>query len=294
MKATLLGAGTALAMLAMAGTSVSFALADTASTTATTTATVTATTTAAPTGGSTLSGLLATLQSLIARVHQLQQQIAGVKTQVGSLLNTNYQVGSSSPEIQKIQQLLASDPSIYPQGLTTGYFGSLTSQAISRFQAKNGLPVTGTLDTATKALLQEYMNRATSTIPHGFLSNGQVRSEVEQSFAAHCHEAEYGDGQFCGQVQAHLGAGGNLGSSTVPSVAGSQGRPSIIGGEGASEHAQSPERTGSSTAGRPSDFQSWWAPFLSHIRNNGDHGSGNSGRDNGAGNGSTTRSGSDN
>ena len=200
-------------------------------------------------------------------MHELQQQILGVKTQVGTLLNSNYTVGSSSPEIKQIQQLLASDPSVYPQGLATGYFGNLTAQAISRFQQKNGLPVTGQLDTATKALLQEYMNQATSTIPHGFLSNGRVRSEVEKSFAAHCHEMNYGDDKFCGQVQAHIGQGFGLGSSTASTTWGQflQNR----------EQNREQEQAHVSSSSSSEDFKSWWAPFLNKFRGNGDHGNGN-------------------
>ena len=266
-------------MLAMGGLTASFALADTASSTATSTATTTVTATTTATSSSTIAGLLATLQSLIARVHQLQQQILGVQSQVGNLLNSNYQMGSSSPEIKKIQELLASDSSIYPQGITSGYFGSLTSAAISRFQQKNGLPVTGTLDTATKALLQTYLNQATSTIPSGFLSNGDVQSEVEKSFSAHCHEMEYGDGQFCGQVQAQLSHGFDLGSGTASSSFGEQMQQNI------QDRVESQFASSSSN----SDFQSWWAPFLQKIR--GDHGnSGDNGQSHSNGDSSSSNS----
>lgn len=42
-----------------------------------------------------------------------------------------------------------------PAGASKGFFGPLTQRAISQFQEKNGLPVTGTLNEETKAKLWE-------------------------------------------------------------------------------------------------------------------------------------------
>jgi len=47
----------------------------------------------------------------------------------------NLTVGSSGDDVTALQQLLL-DEGVYPEGLITGYFGSLTKQAVIRFQEK--------------------------------------------------------------------------------------------------------------------------------------------------------------
>lgn len=45
-------------------------------------------------------------------------------------------LGARSEAVRKLQELLARDKAIYPQGLISGYYGSLTKSAIVRFQKK--------------------------------------------------------------------------------------------------------------------------------------------------------------
>jgi len=51
--------------------------------------------------------------------------------------------GDRGEQVRQIQQLLAQDSDIYPEGLVTGYYGDLTAQAVSRLQAEAGLPQVG-------------------------------------------------------------------------------------------------------------------------------------------------------
>lgn len=64
-------------------------------------------------------------------------------------------VGASGGDVTRLQQLLASDPSVYPEGLVTGYFGNLTVKAVRAFQAKYGLSQVGRVGPATRAKLAE-------------------------------------------------------------------------------------------------------------------------------------------
>lgn len=57
--------------------------------------------------------------------------------------------GTTSSSVLELQNILKSDPSIYPQGLATGFYGPATQAAIKRLQAKYGLPQTGIVDQAT-------------------------------------------------------------------------------------------------------------------------------------------------
>lgn len=58
--------------------------------------------------------------------------------------------GMKNADVRALQQWLANDPSLYPERLTTGYFGPLTQAAVKRLQQKYGLPRTGVVDGATR------------------------------------------------------------------------------------------------------------------------------------------------
>lgn len=57
--------------------------------------------------------------------------------------------GSSGENVKELQAFLKQLPDVYPQGLVTGFFGSMTENAIKKLQAKFGLETTGILDTRT-------------------------------------------------------------------------------------------------------------------------------------------------
>jgi ABC-type transport system substrate-binding protein len=46
------------------------------------------------------------------------------------------QIGSQGKEVEELQKCLAGDPSVYPEGDITGYFGNLTKKAVISFQEK--------------------------------------------------------------------------------------------------------------------------------------------------------------
>ncbi len=52
-------------------------------------------------------------------------------------------IGSRGASVTILQTFLALDPSIYPEGLITGYFGTLTHNAVGRFQEKYSLAKPG-------------------------------------------------------------------------------------------------------------------------------------------------------
>lgn len=66
-------------------------------------------------------------------------------------LSSNLAVGSSGSEVTSLQTFLATDSSIYPEGLVTGYFGDLTKAAVIRFQAKYGIDQVGSVGPITRA-----------------------------------------------------------------------------------------------------------------------------------------------
>jgi len=71
-------------------------------------------------------------------------------TSLSYAANAQIAIGSRSEEVKFIQEILKTDPNIYPEGYVTGYYGPLTTEAIKKLQKKCGLPETGVLDENTE------------------------------------------------------------------------------------------------------------------------------------------------
>jgi len=95
----------------------------------------------------------------IHRLHFITENKTGMTIK----LTKNFKLGDKDHEITHIQELLATDPSIYPEGLTTGYFGLLTKKAVIRFQEKNNLNNTGEIDKETREKLIEILKAQSIT-----------------------------------------------------------------------------------------------------------------------------------
>jgi peptidoglycan DL-endopeptidase LytE len=65
-----------------------------------------------------------------------------------------WKVGMNSPQVKEIQQLLK-EKGFFTYPTATGYFGTITEQAVKAFQASVRLPITGIVDDATYAKLKE-------------------------------------------------------------------------------------------------------------------------------------------
>jgi len=70
------------------------------------------------------------------------------------------QLGMRGSDVSALQAFLALDNTIYPQGLVTGYFGSLTKSAVSNFQARNGISTVGRVGPQTMAAINAQMNNS--------------------------------------------------------------------------------------------------------------------------------------
>ena len=90
----------------------------------------------------------------------LQKQIAALQEKIAALTVSEPQpissavkferdlfYGQTSEEVRALQEFLAKDPSIYPEGLATGFFGALTEKAVQRFQEKHSIVSSGALET---------------------------------------------------------------------------------------------------------------------------------------------------
>ena len=58
--------------------------------------------------------------------------------------------GAKGEKVKDLQDVLKSDPTIYPEGLSTGYYGRMTQDAVKRIQKKCGIAETGVADENTQ------------------------------------------------------------------------------------------------------------------------------------------------
>lgn len=73
------------------------------------------------------------------------------------LLTRPLELGMTHPEVGTLQTFLATDATIYPQGLVTNYFGFLTKAAVSNFQSRNGIDAVGRVGPITLAAINAQM-----------------------------------------------------------------------------------------------------------------------------------------
>jgi len=75
-----------------------------------------------------------------------------------------FSVGMRNDEVKKLQEMLSSDKDIYPEGITSGYYGELTVKAVERFQCEHGIICEGSPGTTGYGLAgpktREKMNEA--------------------------------------------------------------------------------------------------------------------------------------
>lgn len=64
-----------------------------------------------------------------------------------TMITTQLDFGERNGDVTSLQQFLAADVSVYPEGLVTGYFGPLTRAAVQRYQCKQGIVCGGTAGT---------------------------------------------------------------------------------------------------------------------------------------------------
>ncbi len=105
------------------------------------------------------NSIQATKMTLVAGVLAAVVAIISVPGAVSAQTFTQtMRVGSRGGEVSTLQTVLAEDNTIYPRGLITGYFGSLTKSAVQRFQSRNGLGVDGIVGYNTRLSLNSRMS----------------------------------------------------------------------------------------------------------------------------------------
>lgn len=118
----------------------------------------------------TIESLLAQIESLKAQIAELQQSRSQLQTANRELrlnLLRFLQEGATGDDVTRLQEYLALDSDIYPEGLITGYFGPLTASAVRKFQREHGIDQVGVVGPITRGKLHKLFGE-------GFLPDGST------------------------------------------------------------------------------------------------------------------------
>jgi peptidoglycan hydrolase-like protein with peptidoglycan-binding domain len=142
--------------------------------------------TATTTASTSIQAELDLIASLEQQIQSLMQQITNLRQQQLSTtvsLVQSLSLGSTGNQVSVLQALLAADPSIYPQGLITGYFGPLTEAAVKRYQKANGIEQVGIVGPQTRGALNKD------------LEDNPIQFENASSSATSTQNGENGQGE---------------------------------------------------------------------------------------------------
>lgn len=82
----------------------------------------------------------------------------------------SHKKGDKDIEVEHLQEILAFEDVSFPENMVTGYFGSMTENALKKFQTKHGLSVTGVVDMATQKKLNTVSRAETKlAVPGDFV-----------------------------------------------------------------------------------------------------------------------------
>lgn len=100
-------------------------------------------------------------------------------------LSRQLEMGMRGVDVGDLQTFLALDSSIYPSGLVTGYFGTLTKGGVMRFQARNGISTVGRVGPQTLAVINAQMGgvAAGGTVFAGFSGVSVSPSSTSVNFS---------------------------------------------------------------------------------------------------------------
>ncbi len=127
------------------------------------------------------------IQVLTVQLNTLRQLVAQrVASQPpGVRLSGELTQGDRSDDVRTLQEFLATDPTIYPEGLVTGFYGPLTAQAVSRFQQRYGTFEEGQVGPQTMVKINQILQEGAGSsgqVPPGLLVSPGIRAKFEPGF----------------------------------------------------------------------------------------------------------------
>jgi peptidoglycan hydrolase-like protein with peptidoglycan-binding domain len=125
-----------------------------------------------------IANLQVQITALNAQLQALKQAQSAVKETAKDVKGTlqllnQLKPGMTSEEVKRLQEILATDPEIYPEGHITGYFGKLTEKAVKKLQNKFCLNQVGLVGPKTLAKINELLTEGAGSsgkVPPGLLT----------------------------------------------------------------------------------------------------------------------------
>ncbi len=122
-----------------------------------------------------------TIAQLMAQLAEFKKSTANLLQEVAAIkLNRPLKQGDQGDDVKELQQILATDPSIFPDGSITGFFGPKTRDAIKKLQEKMGLESIGNMGPKTMDRINQILSEGAGNsgkIPPGLLKeHGHVVS----------------------------------------------------------------------------------------------------------------------
>lgn len=128
----------------------------------------------------------ATAEDMLERIQELQEELAELRLRLRTEISNDDNIsertririeqhlnqGDQGIHVRRLQELLATDGDIYPEGLVTGYYGPLTTSAVARLQARMGLRADGEVDDETLRRINQLLEEGAGNsgiIPPGLL-----------------------------------------------------------------------------------------------------------------------------
>lgn len=128
------------------------------------------------------------IEALVAQLGELKQaeaeaEIKETEEEIEGTLKLLRQLkrGMSGDDVALLQEILATDPDVYPEALITGYFGKLTEKAVKKFQKIAGIEQVGVVGPKTLAKLNELLEEGAGNsgkVPPGLLIAPGIRKKL--------------------------------------------------------------------------------------------------------------------
>ncbi|MCP6719838.1 MAG: peptidoglycan-binding protein [Patescibacteria group bacterium] len=91
-----------------------------------------------------LGMILSEIKEILNKIKEVSMFVVPEKIEEKpSRITKTLQFGAEDEEVRTLQEILRGFPDIYPEGITTGYFGELTRRAIQRLQTSFGIASSG-------------------------------------------------------------------------------------------------------------------------------------------------------
>ncbi|MCK5044909.1 peptidoglycan-binding protein [Candidatus Parcubacteria bacterium] len=133
-----------------------------------------------------IAELMKQIQELTVQLDSLKKAKGEVKKAVKEVeatirITSQLRIGMNNEDITLLQEVLATDPEVYPEGLITGYFGPLTERAVKRFQKRMGVEQVGVVGPKTLSKINELLEEgagASGKVPPGLLVSPGISKKL--------------------------------------------------------------------------------------------------------------------